>query len=42
MRLFNLQAPTPPYRGGISGQLTRFFITYMALRAVKETEECNE
>ena len=32
----------PPDRGDVSGQLTRFFITYTALRAVKETEECDE
>ena len=38
----HLEAPTPPDRGDITGQLTRFFTTYTALRAVKETEECDE
>ena len=31
-----------PDRGDISGQSTRFSITYVALRAVKETEEGNK
>jgi len=42
MRLSCLESPAPPDRGGISGQLTRFFTTKTALRAVKETEECDE
>ena len=39
LRLSCLEAPTPPDRGDISGQLTRFSATNMALCAVKETEE---
>ena len=32
----------PLDQGDISDQLTRFFITYTALRAVKEIDECDE
>ena len=37
-----LEAPTPPDRGDISGQSTRFSTTNTALRAVKETEKHDE
>ena len=42
MRLSCLEAPTPPDRGDISGQSTRFSTTNTALRAVKEAEERDE
>jgi len=32
----------PPDRGDVSGQLTRISPSNTALRAVKETEECDE
>jgi hypothetical protein len=41
-RLTHLEAPTPLDRGGISGDLTDFSSTNVALRAVKVTEEANE
>jgi hypothetical protein len=40
--LSHLEAPTPLDRGGISGDLTDFSSTNMALRAAKGTEEANE
>ena len=42
LRLSCLETPTPPDRGDISGQSTRFSTTNTALRAVKETEEHDE
>ena len=42
MHLSCLEAPTPPDRGNISGQSTRFSPSNTALSAVKETEECDE
>ena len=42
LRLSCLEAPTPPDRGDISGDLTDFFTTNTALRAVKATEEHDE
>ena len=42
LRLSCLEAPTPPDRGDISGQSTRFFTTNTALRAVKATDEHDE
>jgi len=42
MRLFCLEAPTPPDFGDISGLSTTFFTTNTALLAVKETEKHNE
>ena len=42
MRLSCLEAPTPPDRGDISGQSTRFSTTSKALRAVKETKKHDE
>ena len=42
MRLSCLEAPTPPDRGDILGQWTRFSTTNTALRAVKEAEERDE
>jgi hypothetical protein len=42
MSLSCLESPAPPDRGDISGQLTSFSTTKTALRAVKETEECDE
>ena len=37
-----MEAPTPLDRGGISGDLTDFSSTNVALRAVKESEEGGE
>ena len=42
LRLSRLEAPTPPNRGDISGQSTRFSTTYTALHAVEGTEKCDE
>jgi hypothetical protein len=42
LRLTYLEAPTPLDRGGISGDLTEFSSTNVALRAVKGAEEANE
>jgi hypothetical protein len=42
LRLSCLEAPTPPDRGDISGQSTRFSTTSKALRAVKETKKHDE
>ena len=42
LHLSCLETPTPPDRGGISGQSTRFSTTNTALQAAKETQEHDE